>query len=38
MDCNGTRLAAQIDESQDCPVAVFGWLPRIEKEIGILGG
>jgi hypothetical protein len=35
MDRNGTRLAAQIDESQNRPFAVFGRLPRIEEEIRI---
>src|SRR5882762_1917010 len=36
MDRNGTRLGAQIDESQNRPVAVFGRLPRIEEEIRII--
>jgi hypothetical protein len=38
VDRNGTRLAAQIDEPQDGPVAVFGWLPCIEEEIRIIDG
>src|SRR5260370_2782806 len=38
MDRNGTRLAAQIDESQNRPFAVFGRLPRIEEEIRIING
>jgi hypothetical protein len=38
MDRNGTRLAAQIDESQNRPFAVFGRLPRIEEEIRIIDG
>src|ERR1700757_3670725 len=35
---NGTRLAAQIDESQNRPFAVFGRLPRIEEETRIIDG
>src|SRR6201981_4255374 len=38
MDRSGTRLAAQIDESQNRPFAVFGRLPRIEEEIRIIDG
>ena len=38
MDRNGTRLAAQIDESQNRPFTVFGRLPRIEEEIRIIDG
>src|SRR5580704_2883224 len=38
MDRNGTRLASQIDESQNRPFAVFGRLPRIEEEIRIIDG
>jgi hypothetical protein len=38
MDRNGTRLPAQIDESQNRPFAVFGRLPRIEEEIRIIDG
>jgi hypothetical protein len=36
MDCHDTRLAAQINESQNSPIAVFRRLPRIEEEIGII--
>jgi hypothetical protein len=38
MDRNGPRLAAQINESQNRPVAVFGRLPRIQEEIRIIDG